>query len=68
MIKIFLFTMEGCPYCVEMKDLLSKDGIEYLEKDIVQHESEFDDFSTLVGGNEFVPAILCITIMPRKRF
>ena len=56
---IILYTMEGCPYCTQFKELLTKEGIEFHERDIDKHEEEYDIFSNIVE-NDFVPAVLVL--------
>ena len=31
---VLVFTMDGCPHCTDFKDMLTKEGIEYIEADI----------------------------------
>lgn len=52
--------MQGCPYCVQMKEQLEELNIEYIERDIYKEEKEFDMFSKAVGGNDFVPSVMII--------
>ena len=56
---VILFTMDGCPYCVEMKSLLDEQIIEYYERDIDEYSQEYEDFKELTN-NEFIPAFLVI--------
>ena len=56
---IILYTMEGCPYCTQFKELLTKEVIEFHERDIDKHEEEYDIFSNIVE-NDFVPAVLVL--------
>jgi glutaredoxin len=56
---IILYTMDGCPYCTQFKELLTKEGIEFHERDIDKHEEEYDIFSNIVE-NDFVPAVLVL--------
>ncbi len=56
---IILYTMEGCPYCTQFKELLTKERIEFHERDIDKHEEEYDIFSNIVE-NDFVPAVLVL--------
>jgi len=62
MIKIYLFSMEGCPHCQEMKGMLDNAKIDYEEKDINEYDDEYEWFMKLVDDNEFVPAFLCVYI------
>lgn len=60
MIKIYLFSMDGCPHCQEMKGMLDNAEIDYEEKDIDEYDDEYEWFMKLVDDNEFVPAFLCV--------
>ena len=60
MVKIvILFTMEGCPYCVQMKDQLIESDIDFVERDINEHKDEYDMFVEITE-NEFVPAFMIV--------
>ena len=51
--------MEGCPFCTEFKDMLTKEGIEFFDRDIDKHEKEYEIFSE-VTDNDMIPALLII--------
>jgi len=54
-----IYTMKGCPYCVELKEMLDNSNIEYINRDIDEYNEEYDMFSEVVG-NEYVPALMLI--------
>ncbi len=54
-----VFTMKGCPYCVELKEMLDDSNIDYVNRDIDEYSEEYDMFSEVVG-NEYVPALMLI--------
>ena len=56
---VVLFTMEGCPFCVVMKDMLVKEGIDFVNRDIDEYEEEYNMFVEITD-NEFVPAFMLI--------
>jgi glutaredoxin len=56
---VIVFTMKGCPYCVELKEILDKSNIDYINRDIDEYSEEYDMFSDVVG-NEYVPALMLI--------
>jgi glutaredoxin len=66
MIKVYLFSMEGCPHCQDMKSMLDSENIDYEVKDIDEYKDEYDEFVKLVDDNEFVPAFLCVDIDNNK--
>ena len=56
---VILFTMDGCPYCVQMKDQLKESDIDFVERDIEEHKDEYDMFVEITE-NEFVPAFMIV--------
>lgn len=58
-LTVVVFTMEGCPYCSDFKNMLESKNIEFVERDIDLHESEYDMF-VKITGNEMVPSLLII--------
>jgi glutaredoxin len=54
-----IYTMKGCPYCVELKEMLDDSNIEYINRDIDEYNEEYDMFSEVVG-NEYVPSLMLI--------
>ena len=55
-----VYTMEGCPFCVMMKEELEKLDIPFISRDIDEEVEEYDLFVKAVDGNEFVPAFMII--------
>ena len=51
--------MEGCPHCLIMKNKLNENKIEFIERDIDEHKSEYDMFVEATD-NEYVPAFMVI--------
>lgn len=56
---VILFTMEGCPYCVQMKGQLTESKIDFVERDIDEHKDEYDMFVEITE-NEYVPAFMIV--------
>lgn len=56
-----LYTMEGCPYCMMIKEELNKNNIEFIERDIHIFEEEYDEF-VKVTKNDYVPSFMLLTI------
>jgi len=56
---VVLFTMKGCPYCEELKTKLNEQNLDFIERDIHEHEDEYEIF-TQVTENEYVPAFMVI--------
>lgn len=51
--------MKGCPFCDDFKKMLKEENIEFFDRDIEEHESEYNIFSE-VTDNDMVPALLII--------
>jgi glutaredoxin len=58
-LSIVVYTMKHCPYCHELKDMLTKEGIEFYDRDIHEYEEEYNVF-TEITSNEFIPALLIV--------
>lgn len=54
-----IYTMEGCPFCVEIKEMLIENNIEYIDRDINKYGEEYDDFVKITESDS-VPALLII--------
>jgi len=54
-----VFTMKSCPFCQMLKEKLDKEGIEYVDRDIHEHEDEYNMFVDITG-NDYVPAFMLI--------
>ena len=51
--------MDGSHHCNEVKEILTNEGIEYVEADINENEEEYNLF-VKVTDNEYVPAMMII--------
>lgn len=51
--------MKGCPHCVEMKEMLIKEGIDFVDRDIDEYEEEYNMFVEITE-NEYVPSFMLI--------
>ena len=58
-LHVIVYTMDGCPFCDEFKQMLTKEGIEYHERDIDDFKEEYDTFSKITE-NDMVPALMLI--------
>jgi glutaredoxin len=54
-----IYTMKGCPHCEHIKNVLTENNIDFIGRDIDDHESEYEDFKKRTGS-DFVPAMLII--------
>jgi glutaredoxin len=58
-LNVIVYTMEGCPFCVEFKEMLTNEGIEFFDRDIDKYKEEYDTFSEITE-NDMIPALLII--------
>jgi len=56
-----VYTINGCPFCSMMKEELEKNNLPFIERDIHEHEEEYNEFVELTE-NEYVPAFMLITL------
>lgn len=56
---VVLFTMKGCPFCEDMKEMLVKENIDFVDRDIEEYEEEYNLFVEITD-NEYVPAFILI--------
>jgi len=58
-LSIIVYTMKGCPFCTDFKDMLVKENIEFFDRDIEEYKDEYDLFVE-VTDNDMIPALLII--------
>lgn len=51
--------MKGCPFCTDFKEMLTKEGIEFFDRDIEEYKDEYDIFVE-VTNNDMIPSLLII--------
>ena len=56
---VVLFTMKGCPFCVDMKNLLEEENIDFVDRDIDEYEEEHNLFVEITQ-NDYVPSFMLI--------
>jgi|TARA_R110000868_G_scaffold411181_2_gene702162 glutaredoxin len=67
--KVIVFTMDGCPWCSNLKEQLDAKGIEYEAKDVDEFSTMYNKFVKLTK-NDFLPAMLIgkNALVPQKSF
>lgn len=58
-VNVIVYTMKGCPFCEDFKKMLQEEKITFIDRDIQEHESEYDTYSKITG-NDMIPALLII--------
>lgn len=57
--SIIVYTMKGCPFCDQFKEILIKENISFVDRDIYENEDEYNLF-VKATGNELIPSLLII--------
>ncbi len=55
---VTMYTTTWCGYCVRLKKLMQREGIEYAEVDIERDEEAADVVMAAIGGNRTVPTLV----------
>ena len=58
-LNVIVYTMKGCPFCTDFKDMLTNEGIEFFDRDIDDYDEEYQLFME-VTDNDMIPALLII--------
>lgn len=58
-VSVIVYTMKGCPFCVDFKKMLDENNIQYYDRDIHEHSSEYDTYSKITN-NDMIPSLLII--------
>lgn len=58
-LNVVVYTMKGCPFCDEFKEMLVHEGIEFHDRDIDEYKKEYDLFSNITES-DLIPALLII--------
>jgi len=58
-LNVIVYTMKGCPFCEDFKEMLVNENIEFFDRDIDEYSDEYDTFSKITE-NDMIPALLII--------
>ena len=58
MYNVNVFTLNGCSHCVELKNILKENKIEFIEFEITQNKEVFDEIIKLTGHNSLPTTFL----------
>jgi mycoredoxin len=56
--SVTMYTTSWCGYCVRLKKLMQREGIDFAEVDIENDESAADRVMQANGGNRTVPTLV----------
>lgn len=67
--NIRIYTMDRCPYCETLKEMLSEANFEFLELNVFDNEKEFEKIVKL-SGEDSVPTVIVgkNILAPNKSF
>ena len=51
--------MKGCPYCVELKEMIIESDIHFIVRDIDKHKDEYDLFVEITQ-NDLIPSFMIV--------
>ena len=60
-LSVIVYTMKGCPFCIDFKEMLTNEGIEFFDRDIDEYKEEYELF-TEITDNDMIPALLLIEV------
>jgi glutaredoxin len=58
-LSVVVYTMKGCPFCTDFKEMLVKENIEFFDRDIDECKEEYDLFVEITD-NDMIPSLLII--------
>jgi glutaredoxin len=58
-LSVVVYTMKGCPFCTDFKEMLVKENIEFFDRDIDEYKDEYDLFVEITE-NDMIPSMLII--------
>ena len=59
MTTVVVYTMKGCPFCTEFKDMLKENKIRFIDRDIDKYSEEYDLY-VKATENDYIPALMII--------
>ena len=62
---IILYSQQGCPYCIELKESLDNENIDYVVRDIDKYRLEWDKVNKITD-NEYVPTALVLNMKEKN--
>ena len=66
MTTVVVYTMKGCPFCTEFKDMLKENKIRFIDRDIDKYSDEYNLFVEATE-NDYIPALMIIKDGGEKR-
>jgi glutaredoxin len=58
-VNVIVYTMKGCPFCTQFKDMLTENNIVFYDRDIHEYQDEYQLFIEITGS-ELIPSLMII--------
>lgn len=58
-ISVVVYTMKGCPFCTQFKDMLNENNIEFYDRDIHEYSDEYNLY-TEITKCDLIPSLMVI--------
>jgi glutaredoxin len=58
-LSVILYTMKGCPYCLQLKDMLKESNIEFYDRDIHEYKDEYKLYCEITNC-DLIPSLMII--------
>ena len=63
---VYIYSMEECPHCTDLKEMIKAEGINFKTIDIDEFEDDWEKVKKITQG-EYVPTLLVRDTKTRKR-
>ena len=60
--KVTIYSMDGCPYCTQIKERLDKVGVNY-SVELMESDDDWEVLKELSGGPQHVPQVMVNDMM-----
>lgn len=58
-LNVIVYTMKGCPFCDQFKDMLRENKIEFYDRDIHEYNEEYQLY-TEISKCDLIPSLMII--------
>jgi glutaredoxin len=58
-LSVVVYTMKGCPFCVQFKDMLKENNIDFYDRDIQEYSEEYKLYCEITNS-DLIPSLMII--------
>lgn len=58
-LSVIVYTMKGCPFCVQFKNMLSENNIDFYDRDIHEYKEEYQLYCEATNC-DLIPSLMVI--------